>query len=311
MKTIRVSQKFYLYHFIILIFLTSCRVFAINQTQTVEFNGTDSNTPLGPSTTHVSSERVPSATPTKLPSIAYQTPTSIQQFSPDQAFNQLLLHSFETCLLPCIWGITPGVTTYKMFENDYMQLGSFEFIPTDFGAKYMLEIPNSNNFGQINYLIASDFNVVTEMLISSNDFNLMENMNWWEAITHLGVPDNIYLAQLNSPEPDYHVYQLLISFASQGVYFFLDGDSYAIDEKTAQFCPLSKDFLMLATGHFLTFFPDPKRQRPMSELINFYDWVMLKEFDYYQTEMTNAKFFEKYLKNYEDVCFEVELKFDE
>ena len=239
------------------------------------------------------------------------TPTPRNTLMPEDAIEQLEKFTPEDCVLPCVWGIIPGNTTFSIFEDKYLQLGDFEYVPKNDEGKFYLGISASQSHDEFGYVIATDFSTVNEVLVGTNNLRLTEPIDWSVALSHLGQPEGIFLDVDKSAMPNYHYYFLLISYQQQGVNFVLKGNSYIVDEVTTRICPLSEEFLSLSLDNFfLIFDPDKSQGYFESLLVDTEDWELLQTFDSFNASISTIEFYERYLVNHEDNCFEVKMDYD-
>jgi hypothetical protein len=265
------------------------------------------STPAVTDLTPINSTREALITPSIPTEIKTQIPTEYSTQDPEQTLFQLQNLTIDDCNLPCIWGITPGLTTVKEFEELFLPLGTFEIIAKDYGAKYLLEIPVAWEDRNLRLVISTNLLIVTEVLVSMENYSYFGDHNWWLVLAPLGMPDEILIAQDVTQIPKYHRYQLVINYQSKGLYFILNGDSYAINERTAQICPLKENFLDLAKENIIGIIPDPKQKRIYSKIFNFYDSFEFMPLEEYETDLTKITFYERYIVQQDDFCFEISL----
>lgn len=256
------------------------------------------------------------ATPSEVPkSRILHTPTftPFPTVPPNLAYSQFMdyLDNHSACKFPCIWGITPGVTSLEYLHSQLLPFGAVEsrvYLNEWFGStRYHISIPNPEGLSaeeNIGAVFISDGIIVTEILVPATDVFPAQNLGWAEILSSYGKPDEILLDLVITPYPDAY-YSLVLIYYEYGTYFFIDGDIPGLGEDGGRICPLTSKPI----GEWNVVFKSlPTGDIPLlSDLTTGYygDESSYRLFEKYQTKMTDELFYETYIVKQEDVCFDV------
>jgi hypothetical protein len=203
---------------------------AVHTTQVVTYQptSTDSATPnpsLTPSKTFTPTKlSFPTRTFTTTPAPTWTQLPTLSSAEAETKITDLLLHNAD-CLLPCWWGITPGVTTWneaKQFLEAFTDIEG----PSLQGADDKLYKAYSSYFylGGKKYLIS--LITVDEIVV---DIGLLPDVTKFgqqlpNLLSNNGVPDQIWIAPM--PEtPGGPWFYLLLYYSEQGILAQYSGEA--------------------------------------------------------------------------------------
>jgi hypothetical protein len=237
--------------------------------------------------------------------------TAIPTYPPSQAYGALLnyLDGLDSCELPCIWGITPGISNFLSLQQLLFPFGEVEIITSRHETwKYALTIPVSEEISYLGYIGASFMvhgDVVTEVFISLKNLFPETEIHWTTLVEKFGKPDTIWIGGTPGPGTDTpYSYEILLLYSERGILFYFPGEAPRSEAYKYSICPLSPEF----SGEYLPLIVSWKvgeREEPTDiEIIDLTTWELHRLEDT-ETDMTVQMFYELFILEKKDVCFDV------
>lgn len=235
--------------------------------------------------------------------------------APDKAFEhwKAYLRDLSDCELPCIWGITPGETSFKYLHKHILPMGSVEFRKVRNGIWfYRVIIPVPEDFSEKGYLAAvytTDGEIITEILTYLRYLNMYEEILWVNNLEGFGKPDEIWLTLIITPSPDTVWYRMGLKYDDIGVFAFFEGETKRIGEDGARLCPLSSEFSK-TSGQYIITWSGGERNR-ISDFNTMESRLKFHRLEEFNTEITVEKYYAAFIEAKEDICFDVFLPKDD
>lgn len=223
-----------------LLFVNSCASRGLNPPSTLVPTLGDKVTPTASRTPKI----ILSDTPTPSSTSATTTPHPLFTLSPEQAEEKIqeLMKTNGNCLLPCWWGITPGVT---QFSEATLQLDAFlSLLASDF--------PTNNEYGGIHYsypdmgpfdgafgtlYMLSKGNIVVSIVLDGYD-TIAQYYGIQSMLKNYGPPDNILIYTLKDSYGEGGLpFVITLDYSSRGILVYYKGNGLPIYEtESIQLC---------------------------------------------------------------------------
>jgi hypothetical protein len=165
-------------------------------------------------------------TPTPPPTITW---SPVPTLPPDDALDALL-KTYKTnggCTLPCVWGITPGVTTWQKVREQLSPFGNFqeyEYNNVITAHKFTAEVPEEVDRlgeGYIYITFLERDGVVQEISTNILYVQLSSDGELSSILNEYGKPHQIWLYLTLSPiiedKVDLAIYQMVLFYPGQGL----------------------------------------------------------------------------------------------
>lgn len=287
-------------------------------TQTVAVINTETSTPSPtPSFT-------PTVTPSEVPTNTV-TPawTRVPKLPPEKAIGKLLdiYQDNGGCELPCVWGVTPGQTTWAEVRDRFAPLGDFrhgEYTQGLISHVFEAEIPvgiDPDGDGDIMMAFSTQKgkDVIEEIEAASYNISPSFDPRLVNILRKFGKPDQIWLEIIPGVVvPDQNTveeanYDLILFYRSKGILINYWDDAL-IDGSKVKVCPQwnINPYREQHTPIFVIFSKnlekDFKRFHYPTRKEGYY---LLESF---QQDMDTKKFTETYLDPYATTCIEVSLE---
>jgi hypothetical protein len=153
-----------------------------------------------------------------------------------------LMKTSDNCLLPCLWGIIPGITkisdakirldkSLTLLESDFptnSRYGGVHYSYPDTG-------PFDGAFGTM-YLLSKD-NVVTSIVLDGYD-TIAQYYSIQDMLTNYGIPENILIYTFSDSFGENELpFVITLDYSSRGILVYYKGNGVAVYEtESIQLC---------------------------------------------------------------------------
>ena len=134
------------------------------------------------------------------------------------------------CLLPCLWGITPGKSLLSETQyqfNQFMQLKSAQLDGVEGGAEFTFpeEGPFKGSFGSLYLRSKNDYVMAIRL---EGYYNVAQNYAIQDVLQKNGIPDNIWIYTLRDSYGEGVLpFIITLDYSSRGFIVYYNGNGQA------------------------------------------------------------------------------------